>query len=387
MALRAVSFKFKTFESLSDVPAEDWDELASQGSVAMSRAFWGVIERSGMNDFKYRYLVLYVEGRAVAIAGVYTVTTDVAIFSPPLMRKLLQSVRRLFPSFLKWRMLECGTPITISSPPFVRRADVADAEVIDALAGELDRLAKRDRCQIIVVRDFEPNAQHMRLDFARHGYHWVNSLPNTYLEVRWQSVEQYYSAMRSYYRSKLLKHLKRNRAMGVHHELVEDFSSLADALCAQWMQVHLHASEFQREVLTPAFYRDLPAALGSKARVLLFYRGDDWVGHALLLMDGDMLRWLYVGRKVACNDSLYIYIAAAVVETAIALGAKRLEMGLTTYPIKQDLGAQVVPIKLALRASSRLINPFVGLGYSLLNKVPAPGQRQVFKTVKQLPAA
>ncbi|MGC8508930.1 MAG: hypothetical protein ACP5NM_11785, partial [Thiomonas sp.] len=85
-------------------------------------------------------------------------------------------------------------------------------------------------------------------------------------------------------------------------------------------------------------------------------------------------------REVAQNDSLYIYIAATVVETAIALGATRLEMGLTTYPIKQDLGAEVVPIRLAIRASWGLINPFVGLGYALLNKVPQPGPRQVFKS-------
>ena len=346
----------------------------------MHREFWRLIERSGMNDFTYRYLVLYRETKAVAIAGVYTVTTDIAIFAPQPVRKLLNGVRRLLPNFLKWKMLECGTPITISSPPYIRSIEVSDDEVVDALSMELRRLAKRERCLIIVVRDFEPNAQHLQQAFARHGYHWTDSLPNTYMDIRWQSVADYHTAMRSYFRSKLHKHLKRNLSVGIRHELVEDFSHLAEPLCAQWMEVHTHASEFQREVLTPAFYRDLPAALGERIKVLLFYRGEAWVGHALLLMDGDMLRWLYVGREVAQNDSLYIYIAATVVETAIALGAKRLEMGLTTYSIKQDLGAEVVPIKLAIRASNALINPFVGLGYALLNKVPKPSPRQVFKS-------
>jgi len=36
------------------------------------------------------------------------------------------------------------------------------------------------------------------------------------------------------------------------------------------------------------------------------------------------------------NDSLYLYVVQAVIQTTIELGAKRLEMGLTTYPIKQD---------------------------------------------------
>ena len=365
---------------MASIPAADWDALACSGSVAMSRAFWQLIERSGMNDFTYRYLVLYRESQAVAIAGVYTVTTDIAIFAPPSIRKLLDGIRRLFPNFLKWKMLECGTPITISSPPFIRRPGVSDDAVVDALNAELRSLARREGCLIIVVRDFEPNAQHLKTSFARHGYHWTDSLPNTYMNVRWRTVGEYHASMRSYFRSKLLKHQKRNLTAGVRHELVDDFAHLADTLCAQWMEVHEHASEFQREVLTPAFYRDLPAAMGDRVKVLLFYRGDAWVGHALLLMDGDMLRWLYVGREVAQNDSLYIYIAATVVEAAIDLGAKRLEMGLTTYSIKQDLGAEVVPIKLAIRASWGLINPFVGLGYAVLNKVPRPTPRQVFKS-------
>ena len=91
--------------------------------------------------------------------------------------------------------------------------------------------------------------------------------------------------------------------------------------------------------------------MGPRSKVILFYQDDKLVGHALLLVDGETLRWLYVGREVAANDGLYLYIAQTVVETAILLGAKRLEMGLTTYPIKQDLGAEVTPIKIALRAT------------------------------------
>ncbi|MDE2254668.1 MAG: GNAT family N-acetyltransferase [Betaproteobacteria bacterium] len=372
--------KVKVYDRLADVPSEDWDALCVTRSVAMSRAFWGVVESSGLNDFHYRYVIFYDDqGRPQGLAGVYTVTTDIAIFAPAFVRRLLDTVRNVFPGFLKWKMLECGTPITISSPPYIKDDAVPDAPFVASLNTVLRKLARDEGCLIIVVRDFEPNAQGLRGEFARWGYHWTDSLPNTYMDIRWSTPQLYQTSMRSYFRSKLNKHLKRNLAAGVRHVLVDDFASLAETLCAQWMVVHTHASEFQREVLTPEFYRDLSTQLGSLAKVLLFYRGEDLVGHALLLLDGDMLRWLYVGREVADNDSLYIYIAHTVVETAILLGAKRLEMGLTTYPIKQDLGAEVVPIKLAIRASWGLINPFVGLGYALLNSVPKPRPRQAFK--------
>ncbi len=374
--------KAQIYSRIADVPAQAWDELLGEGSRVMSRTFWGVLESAGLNDFDYRYaLFVDASGRALALTSFYSVTTDIAIFAPAPLRRLLEAIRRVWPGFMKLRMLECGTPITIASPPFVKRAEVGEAEVVAAIGRLLRETARAEGHLFIVVRDFEPNAAGLQGAFRRLGYHWVSSLPNTYLPIRWATPQEYLASMRSYYRSKLQKHLKRNAEAGIHHQLVEDFAPLADRLCAQWLVVHESASEFQREVLTPEFYRRYAREMGSSAKAILFYRHEELAGHALLLLDGEVLRWLYVGREIAVNDSLYLYVAQKVVETAILLGARSLEMGLTTYSIKQDLGAEVTPIKIAVRASWGLINPFVGLGYAWLNHVPEPGARHVFKTV------
>jgi len=368
------------YNDVDDIPGQIWDELLADTAVTMSRSFWRVLARARLNDFDYRY-VLFVDAREqpVGLTAFYNVTTDIAIFAPAPLRILLNLVRRVFPNFLKLRMLECGTPITITSPPFARCADVTDEKIIAALHGVLHQRAKAEGQFLIVVRDFEPNANALEPMFRRHGYHWTDSLPNTYVDIKWSTPAQYRASMRSYFRSKMLKHLKRNQAAGITHRLTDDFDDLAETLHAQWMVVHESASEFQREVLNPAFYRRLSSDMGEHSKVILFHQHDKLVGHALLLVDGETVRWLYVGREVAANDGLYLYIAQTVVETAILLGARRLEMGLTTYPIKQDLGAEVTPIKIALRATRGIINPFVGLGYALLNTVPNPGPRQIFK--------
>jgi Peptidogalycan biosysnthesis/recognition len=376
--------KALVYKNVNDLPTQVWGELLADASVAMSLQFWRVLEQARLNDFEYRY-VLFVDeaGQVLGLTCFYSVTTDLAIFAPGSLRSLLNGVRRAFPNFLKLRMLECGTPITITSPPFARRANVTDTEMVAALHDVLHQNARAEGQLLIVVRDFEPNAHALEHEFHRHGYHWIDSLPNTYINIEWTTPDQYLSAMRSYYRSKFLKHLKRNQAAGISHRLADDFHDLAETLHAQWMIVHDSAKEFQREVLTPEFYRRFSQEMGSLSKAILFYREETLVGHALLLVDGETVRWLYVGREVAGNDGLYLYVAQTVVETAILLGAKRLEMGLTTYQIKQDLGAEVTPIKLALRATWGLINPFVGLGYKLLNSVPKPGPRQIFKAAKQ----
>ena len=371
------------YQRIGDVPGQIWDVLIAGAHETLSRDFWTVLEASGLNDFDYRYVLFFDEqGRAAGLSSFYNVTTDIAIFATGVLRTLLNGIRRIFPNFLKLRMLECGTPITITSPPFVRRADIDDADIVAALHEVLMRVARQEGQLFIVVRDFEPESFSLEADFRRHGYHWIGSLPNTYIENVWKSPNAYISSMRSYFRSKLRKHLRRNLEAGVTHRLVEDFDELATTLHQQWMVVHENAKEFQREVLTPEFYRHYARIMGSRSKALLFYRHGKMVGHALLMVDGDMLRWLYVGRDVPANDNLYLYIAQKVVETAIQLGVQRLEMGLTTYPIKQDLGAVVTPIRVAVRARWGIINPFVGLGYNLLNEVPDPAPREIFKAAE-----
>lgn len=377
---RRILQKLKTtiFDTIHDVPGEIWNHLQNGHSCSYAHEFWTVLEQSGLNDFSYRYAMFHDEaGNPVALTSFYTITTDIAIFAPDRLRTLLSKIRRLFPNFLKVRMLECGTPITINKP-FVANPAVSNESIVNSLNDMLMGLAKGHF--LIVIRDFEPETHAIQPLFQQLGYHLVDSLPTTYMEVQWATPEAYLSSMKSYYRSKLQKHLRINQQQGIRHELHEDFGHLADILCGQWLVVHNSASEYQREILTPEFYRGFSSKLGDRSRALLFYRNDELIGHALLLLDGDMLRWLYFGRTDAINDSLYLYVAHKVVETAINLGAARIEMGLTTYPIKKDLGAYMSPVKFALRAPSRFINLFVGFFYPLLNQTPEIQNKSIFKT-------
>lgn len=371
--------KIEVFRSIRDVPASDWDKLVGNANVTHSRAFWQVVEQAGLNDFEYRHVLFYNdEGLVVALTSVYTVTTDVAIFAGARLKSVLGRVRRLFPNFLRLRMLECGTPITLSAP-LVASAQVPVEAVVDTLHGLIRKWLRRERQWMVVFRDFEPGSEAAQQHFRRLGYPVVDALPNTYLDVRWDSGEAYRGAMKSYFRSKLRKHLRINQQRGTRHELHHDFAGLADRLCEQWLTVYAQADEYQREVLTPAFYRELSTRMPDESMVLLFFSHDQLIGHAVLLLDGDLMRWLYFGRTEAANDSLYLYVAHAVIETAIQYRVRRLAMGVTTYPIKRDLGAEMTPMRIALGLRWSFANPLVGLVYPLINHVPGISNKQVFK--------
>lgn len=371
----------QVFETIHDVDPQVWDALLNGRSITFSHAFWKIIEESRLNDFHYRYVLFRDEDdQPVALATFYVVTTDVAIFAPPWLRRWLESVRRVFPDFLKLRMLECGTPIILNSPPLVLHPDIDASEIVDQLHGVLKMYARKNSVFLVILRDFEKSESHWALKLKNLGYQWIVGLPNTYLDIKWGSVDEYRLALKSYYRSKINNHLRKNVELGVWHDVVDDFSGISDELCRQWHVVHERANEFQREVLTSDFYRELSLRLDGRAKIIRFFRGHVFVGHALILHDQDTLRWLYFGRSEPVNDSLYLYVIQSVIQIGIELRVRRIEMGLTTYPIKLDVGARLESIHYAICCTYSVLNPLIGWGYGLLNSPSCVQDKSVFKS-------
>ncbi|MFO1405153.1 MAG: GNAT family N-acetyltransferase [Azonexus sp.] len=371
-------YSVKIFNSIRDVPSEPWNALVAGHSSTYSHEFWEVLEDSGLNDFRYNHALIYDQNSVpVALASFYTITTDIAIFSTGWLKKALNAIRSIFPGFLKFKMIECGTPITMNKP-IVVKAGCNEEEILAFLDTTLSDIAKKQRAFVVVIRDFEPRNAYLEPHIRNLNYHVVASLPNTFMDITWQTPDQYLSSLKSHYRRKILIHQKSNEDRGIRYELRDDFGELADSLRDQWLVVHESAKEFQRERLTPEFYREFSAKLGSKSKALLFYRDDELVGHVLLFVDGEILRWLYVGRKESVKDNLYFYMCHKIVETAILLRVKRLELGLTTYEPKLNLGAQTLPVNIAIK-TARIPNIFTGYVYSLLNHTPEIRSRNIFK--------
>lgn len=372
--------KTRVYSETELIPDKLWDSVVCKRSMTLSHAFLKVVEESELNNFSYRYLVTYDDSETpLGSLTAYVVTTDIAIFAPPFLREFLKKIRRWAPNFLKWRMLECGTPININSTPWTSLEVNSKDLVRDELLNAAFKLAKQERVLVTVFRDFDSSTIPERERMKSLGFAIVDGLPNTILDLRWHSMNDYLRSMKSYYRSKLLKHVRHCELAGMTYEITDSFSELAEMLCRQWLVVHANAQEYQREVLTPDFYRGLSNSSSIDARVVLIYRDGFVVAHALVLFDGQLARWMYFGREAVANDGLYLFAAYAVIETAINAGMSSLELGVTNYQTKLDLGVRMVPLKFAIGLWSNKLNRIAGLVYNFLNKLPTHTERDVFK--------
>ena len=376
-------YKVRVFESIREVPLAEWNAIANTHSYTYSPQFLEMMESSSTDDCCYGYWLLYDENDHPVSLTYFTISrTDIAIFASGWRRTALTKIRRLFPNFLKIRILECALPIS-SQHQFIASDQDHKRKSIHIQGKTLLDIARKKGVLLAIIGAIEPQDHPYETFLKDLGYHFAPCLPTATLDIAWETPAAYLSSMKSYYRSKLQRHLRINQANGIRHELRDNFDDLAMVLWQQWLVVHDHATEYNGETLTPDFYKDISLKFGARSKVLLIYSNDELVGHALLLLDGDTLRWRNFGRAKAENDSLYIYVCHKVVETAINLGVKRLDLGVTTYAIKRDFGTSIVPRKIAIRVSWDIFNRNVAWLYSLLNQVPEIQGKDIFKKIGQ----
>ena len=378
------NIRYKIFEKADDVPVEEWKKLSKKKSITLSYEFWKAIECSNIPQIqKIKYVVFYInDSEAVAWAPFYVVRTDIAFLSKGIIRTSLAKIRRLIPCFMTMKMLECGSPVTMTSPPFLVSEKFPQNIFIKHLRKFLLWQSLRQLSFIFVIRDFDKKDsfhKSYKYLFRDLGFIWANNLPNTYLPLHWSSIDEYYQSMRSHYRHKLQKHLKKNSNEKVKYTIINDFAALSEVLIKQWQVIHDNAKELEREVITSEFYENISNRMDTFSSIIYFTKDDKPCAHVLLLHDNDMLRWMYIGREESLKDSMYFYIIDKIISYGIDNGFKMIELGLTTYPIKQDFGGQLIQNNIAISFVFPIFNFMVSLVWNLFNKPAKYTKRRVFK--------
>jgi len=366
--------------SVNDINKLEWNALVSQEEIFQTYDALSFFEKKGLVDYPPVYIIFRDEkNQMLAHTTAYIIKTDLLIFSRGILKKGVEQIRRLFPNFLKFDILECGCPISPGSPISLRnKSDLSN--VINLLANALDILAKERSVNLMLIRDFYETNDDYFCEFTKENYVAIDNLPTTLLNIRWGSFEQYVSTMRNRYRSKIYRGLKIAKASNLSVEFSKTFSSESEELSLQWQNVSKNAKEYSREHLTSDFYKYIGNGLNQQCLLLRIMRNQDMVAHALLAIDNKKLRWLFFGRKEeGSRDGAYFLAIANIVKFAIDNDFHSIEMGLTTYSPKTDFGASMVPLWMYLKCRHKSLNFFIPKMYAYFNKKVNVNVRKVFK--------
>lgn len=183
------------------------------------------------------------------------------------------------------------------------------------------------------------------------GFAAGTTLPTCRLKVQWASFVEYLQSLRSHYRNRFTKALR--RFAGVEAVEIQPFE-FDETLYRLYLQVY-EKSAFKLEKLAISFFQQLPA------RIIKFVHGGRTLAFVQLLENGDELIFVLGGFDYALNMEydLYLNILLEILREGIQGGFKVVDLGQTAEDSKLKLGAREQRKYMYFGHSNRVINAIV----------------------------
>ncbi|MDY0165518.1 MAG: GNAT family N-acetyltransferase [Thermoguttaceae bacterium] len=373
-----MTFRYEIYDAIDQVPAVSWQSVCPPGSdIFMDARLLRVFEQTLAATASFHYVVVYDSaGSPVAAACLSMCELDAALFCSGFVANAIRCLRRIWPSYLKFRTLFCGLPFS-AGQCHVRVSPAASSPSgLPAVAGSLHAaalsLARRHRLRLIVFKEFSAAEETMMRQLERLGYIRGESLPMNCAGMRFSCLDDFCACLRSHYRYKINRSRRKFHAAGLR---VEHLAGQA-VLDAYTDEVHclydavVDAADVHLERLPARFFRELASALPENVKLTTARYQGRIVAFAWSLFADDVYRDLFVGIDYNLNldCDLYFNLMLNDLDAAFRTGAREIYMGQTADVFKSRLGcrqearyvcARVLPtwLKLPFRATSRWLFP------------------------------
>jgi len=205
------------------------------------------------------------------------------------------------------------------------------------------------------------------------GLPYAYTLSSHVFYNRFATFEHYLSSLRSHYRYRVKKALKKASGLSMVKIKQKDFNKEHYAL---YLEVYQNSKD-KLECLTMAFFRTFPSEL------YVFKKRDSDVslGFVQLVQEGDKLIFLFGGFKKDCNRDydLYMKMLIEIIRIGIERGVDRIEFGQTAEETKLKLGCVAIPKYLYVHHSNSALQYLISKVLPLLSYKPHNITYNVFK--------
>lgn len=374
-AAATTHYRAVVLTSIRDIDAARWDELVGTAAVTRSHAYLDAIESASLNECRYYYPVVYDEhNELVAHACVYTIVTDFAQLLPARQQRWVHRLRRWWPRLFTVKITECASPF-VAGHALTIRAGAERERVLRELDLALAGIAQAERSWLIVIRDFLEPERAAFDGLLAHGFQPRLNLPLARIRVRWASYADYLGAMRARYRKDVKRRLQRAQASGQQVEVMRAFGQHADTWAAQAAVVLANAQRFKRERVGPGYYRNMERKLGDHSVLLVARRNGRIVAHGLVLTDSDNTVATFFGREAGRPNAEWFSLMNEVIRLGIERRSRYIHLGLGSYAAKNLVGADIEPLYVYCRTTSRLLNALLRLLPEVMKPRAEPTRR------------
>jgi len=283
------------------------------------------------------------------------------------LSKILTSwVKKAFPRLFTIRVLICGSPICTGR---LGVSDPLHPQLAHILVETLRSIAQREHIPFLAFKDFSEHPAPFFNSILGMGFHKVTSYPAAYLDIRFNSFEEYLASLSSATR----KDLKRKfRKVDGRIDLKMEVRSAPGDLWDQIYQLYLDTfkkSDVQFEFLTKEFFRRIAINMPEETRYFLWSLDGRLVAFDLCLISGSTLVDKYLGMDyaVAYKYHLYYVTFRDILRWCMQNGIRTCSSGTFNYDPKKRLDFAFVPLNVYVQHMNGVMNFLFGLFVPLLN--------------------
>ncbi len=342
--------RVQVFRSIGDLP--ETTQARFFGAHWKDQRFLRVVGQTLTTDVEH--LCFYVEndaGEPLALQPGFIVRQDLALGTPAALTTLVRAVRRVWPHFLRPRMLMLGC--------FAGEAHWQGGELASRTLREAaEHYANERGISLITFKEFPASA---RLAFAAAaGYARVPSYPGVRLPINFPSFDAYLETLSKPTRKNLRRKFRDSAAQGAVDLEVSSAPSPAtiDEIFALYAQVY-ERSEVRFEKLTREYFAAVAHDLPDRARFFLWRHRGRLVAFNLCFVHDGTLYDDYLGLDYAVAHELHLYFLTFrdVLTWAIDRGLREYYSTPLSYEPKLHLHFALVPLDLYVRHTSPWMNP------------------------------
>ncbi|MBN2040901.1 MAG: GNAT family N-acetyltransferase [Spirochaetes bacterium] len=375
----------KVYNSITEINRSEWDKIVKTNHIICTHKFLEAVEKSNINDCKYFYPVVYENDKIVAHTCAYYINMELDVFVEGLIKKMINKIRKYWKNFLILKLTECGTPIALGNTISITE-NIDRKQAFSLIINEIEKMARKAKRGILLIRDFYDEDINFFDYLTVKKYKRVNNLPNTILKVPWKSFEEYLANLRSKYRSTIIRRMNIAAKRGLSIEIIDDFASLSDELLSLWFNTYEKAKEYRREILTNDFFINISNYLEEKSKMILLKHKNKIVAFGLVSLDTDVLHCMFLGLDYKYNNRLYIYNNSfySAIKLAIAEGKKEIDLGMTSYTSKLEIGAELINAYMYIKHINPVLNPIITNIFGLMNPKKKLPKTKIYRDLNKI---
>jgi Acetyltransferase (GNAT) domain len=332
--------------------------VSAFGLEAKDHRYYELIEDTIHDEFDYRYFVVRdAAGEIRAVQPCFVLDQDLLVGTKPGIGRLTDLIRRVWPRFMRARMLMVGCAAGEGHVDGDNEAGQrANAQL---LASSILDEARKLKTRLIVLKEFPAKYRSLLECFVDADFTRIPSLPNVLLNIDYENFEGYMTtALSGGARRKLRLKLKASEnAPKIELSVVRDIAPIIDDVYPLYLAVY-NRSSLHFEKLTKEYFCGLGQRMGDKNRFFIWRQGDRIVAFGSCLLQGDTMHAEYLGLdySVAIDLHLYHYTFRDLVSWGIANGYKWFHSSALNYDPKLHLRYKLDPIDLYVRHTSSICN-------------------------------